>query len=277
MVIALLTDFGTTDVYVGVMKGVMLDICPAARLVDLTHAVQPQNIRQGAFVLLNAYHYFPAGTVFLAVVDPGVGSARRPVAVRAGAYTFVAPDNGLLSYVLADTPPDHVVELNNPVYRLTSVSYTFHGRDIFAPAAAHLAAGVSLNAMGTPLEQIVSLPVPLLNVEPDVVRGEVLHLDHFGNAVTSIGLLEWLSAERLRLKPRFGGQATAREIVTGHAEVRLNGQTICGVVPTYSHTHPGDLLAMVGSSGHLEIAVNQGSAAARLGTRIGDAVELRMG
>src|SRR5664279_4495717 len=158
--IVLLTDFGTTDSYVGVMKGVMLGIAPDAQFVDLTHAIEPQNIRQAAFTLLNSYRFFPAGTIFLVVVDPGVGSERKPIAVCAGGsfaegYTFVAPDNGVLSYVLHELGDAQAVELDNPAYHLAGISYTFHGRDIFAPAVAHLAAGIALDQLGSPLDQPV--------------------------------------------------------------------------------------------------------------------------
>ncbi|MEP7294036.1 MAG: SAM-dependent chlorinase/fluorinase, partial [Chloroflexota bacterium] len=187
--IALLTDFGTTDTYVGVMKGVMLGIAPDIQLVDLTHAIQPQNIRQAAFLLLNSYRFFPPETVFLVVVDPGVGSSRRALAVRAGQYTFVAPDNGVLSYVLDELSECQTVELTNPDYQLSGASNTFHGRDIFAPAAAHLAAGVPLDTLGAPVDPPVILPDPSLVVAGKHVIGEVLHIDHFGSAVTSIGQL----------------------------------------------------------------------------------------
>lgn len=280
MIIALLTDFGTTDSYVGVMKGVIARICPNTQMIDITHEIAPQNIRQGAFTLLNAYRYFPPETIFLVVVDPGVGSTRRPIALRAGEYTFVAPDNGLLSYILTETPVGYgkpqIIELNNPVYQLPAVSYTFHGRDIFAPAAAHLSAGVELDQLGRLIEEPVSLPEPQLAVEDFTLTGEVMNTDHFGNLVTSIGLLEWISTDWLRLNPRFGKRHSMVEVDAAAATVKVYDQVIKGIVPSYSRTRPGDLLAMVGSSGYLEIAVNQGNAAGRLGTQIGDRVEIRI-
>ncbi len=161
-VIALLTDFGLADAYVGLMKAVILKICPRAQIVDISHAVQPQNLRQAAFTLYNSHRHFPPGTIFCAVVDPGVGSARLPIAVRTESYLFVAPDNGLLSYSLL---PGHyeAVALEKPKYRARQVSHSFHGRDIFAPAAAHLAAAPAVfSDLGAPLPAVVSLPPPHL-------------------------------------------------------------------------------------------------------------------
>ena len=178
--VALLTDFGTTDTYVGVMKGVMLGICPDLQFVDLTHAIQPQNVKQAAFALLNSYRFFPPDPIFLVVVDPGVGSERRAIAARAGGYTFVAPDNGVLSYLLRELGHVASVELNNLQQSLAKVGYrrerissTFHGRDIFAPAAALLATVVPLDQLGNRLEQPVELPAPLLITTDEHVRGEV--------------------------------------------------------------------------------------------------------
>ncbi len=273
-VIALLTDFGTTDIYVGVMKGVIQNICPQTQIIDVTHAIAPQNIQHGAFTLLNSYRYFPPGTIFVTVVDPGVGSDRRLVAVRAGGYTFVAPDNGVLSYALAELGDARAVELTNPAYHLLNVSATFHGRDVFAPAAAHLAAGAKFEDLGTPIEQLSVFMPPDLIIEGDTITGEVLHIDHFGNIVTSIGTLEWLSKDHLELTPRFGDQKTPMKI--DDAEVLLNERTFEGIVGIYAETTPGEWLAMVGSSGFLELAINQGNCASRLGTLIGDPVKLRI-
>lgn len=158
--IAVLTDFGTLDPYVGIMKGVMLGINPVAQIVDLTHAVVRHNVREGAFLLANSVRYFPRGTVFLAVVDPGVGGARRPLAADAGGYQFVGPDNGLLSYALDDLGGGRAVALTESAFRLPQVSYTFHGRDVFAPAAAYLSMGTPLDALGTPVTDAVKLPAP---------------------------------------------------------------------------------------------------------------------
>lgn len=276
-VIALLTDFGTIDTYVGVMKGVMLDIAPEVQLVDLTHAVQPQNIRQAAFALLNAYRYFPTGTIFLVVVDPGVGSVRRPIAVQSGGFTFVAPDNGVLSYVLRelDSPRQQAVELTSPLRRLSGTSSTFHGRDIFAPAAAHLAAGLMLHGLGEEVEALVTLPPPVLSVESSLVTGEVLHIDHFGSLVTSIGVLRWVEPSVLALKPRFN-EAEPLTFRADNAVVSIGGQQLEQIRHTYAEADPGRPLVLVGSSGYLELAVNGGSFAGQFGTEVGAPVQIRI-
>ncbi len=277
-IIALLTDFGLQDIYVGVMKGVMLDIHPEARLVDISHAIEPQHVRQGAIALRDACTFFPAGTVFLVVIDPGVGSTRRPVAVQVGSYTFVGPDNGVLTYALEKLDAEvQIVELVNPEYRLPQVSTTFHGRDIFAPAAAHLAAGVPLAHLGPSLERLVQLPRPELNIVGASVTGEVTQIDRFGNITTSIGRLRWVQEDRLLLEPVFEPQRGPLMVSAPEATVTLNGQTIHEIRVSYSEALRGDLLALVGSTGYLEVAVNQGDAARRLEVSVGDRVELVVG
>ena len=176
--IALLTDFGQSDAYVGTMKGIMLGICPQARLVDLTHAVEPQNIRQAAYVLLTAFRHFPPETIFLVVVDPGVGTAREPIAVETSHGWYVAPNNGVLSFVLPSVQVRHTAVLENTDYQLLHASQTFHGRDIFCPAAAHLANGVDLPQFGPPVPELIKLDDPALVVTEGEIRGEVggMHL-----------------------------------------------------------------------------------------------------
>lgn len=274
--IALLTDFGLSDIYVGVMKGVMRAIDPQAQFVDLTHDIQPQNVRQAAFALLNSYRYFPDDTVFLVVVDPGVGSSRKPIAVQAGKHLFVAPDNGVLSYVLQEMSDAAIVELNNPTYQLATVSSTFHGRDIFAPAAAHLSKGVALRALGTPLLDAVMLPEPRLEVIDGKVSGEVMHIDRFGNVTTSIGSLRWITPERLMLNARFGEYASLVFPADG-VTIKVGDHTIASVRATFAEVERGQDLAIVESSGYLEIAVNQGNCAAQFNVSIGDPVELQVG
>ncbi len=274
--VALLTDFNTTDTYVGVMKGVIQTICPAAQMIDLTHAISPQNIRQGAFALLNAYRYFPAGTVFLVVVDPGVGSLRRPVAVQAGDYFFVGPDNGVLSYALAGLDIQARVILNNPNYHLNVVSQTFHGRDIFAPAAAHLAAGVPISELGEKSAQLVDFELPELGFENDMLQAEVAHIDHFGNIITSIGALTWLDDQQLCLKPTFGSIDHSLVVDSKAVSVFVNEYRLEGIKQMYSAGNPGEMMVTVGSNGYLEIAINQGNCAARMGTLIGDSVRVAL-
>jgi len=274
-VIALLTDFGVTDTYVGVMKAVMLDICPDAQFVDLTHAIEPQNIRHGAFALLNSYRYLPANATLLVVVDPGVGSDRRPIAVRTEKYDFVGPDNGVLSYALDQLGGTQTaVELKNPAYRLTGMSATFHGRDIFAPAAAYLASGVPLQDLGQVIDQLVKLEPPLQLIGRDIIEGEVLHVDHFGNLITSIGLLRWESPQLLRLLPTNG--EPEQYIRADRVVVDIGGQELRSLQRSFSHAEIGDPLAYVGSSGYLEVGINQGSFAAQFDIRPGDAVALML-
>jgi S-adenosylmethionine hydrolase len=273
--IALLTDFGTTDTYVGVMRGVMLGIAPDAQFADLTHAVQPQNIKQAAFLLLNSYHFFPPETIFLVVVDPGVGSIRKPIAVRAGGYNFVAPDNGVLSYVLSEIGRYQTVQLENEQYRLAGTSNTFHGRDIFAPAVAHLASGVALERFGGVVKQPLLLPEPTLIINENRISGEVLHVDHFGTAVTSIGILNWSGLTKLTLTPRFGGRS-ALTFSADTSMAAVGDQHVAEIKHAYAEVGQGEALALVGSSGYLELSINGGNFAERFGMKIGDPVELQV-
>jgi S-adenosylmethionine hydrolase len=188
--LALLTDFGHGDGYVGIMKGVMLGIAPDAQLVDITHDVAPQNVASAAWILASSYHYFPRGTVFTCVVDPGVGSTRQPIALHAGHWFFVGPDNGLFSYALAEQPVHEAVLLSQAAYHLPQVSATFHGRDIFAPVSAHIAQGVALKELGPALDpaSLQRLAISPAQREGDRIVAQVLHIDHFGNLITTIPL-----------------------------------------------------------------------------------------
>jgi len=275
--IALMTDFGNEDTYVGVMKGVMQGIAPGTISIDLTHLIEPQNVRQAAFFLLTGYRYFPKGTIFLVVVDPGVGTSRRPIVVETADYTFIAPDNGVLSYVLNQIDDYTAYELTNADYRLDEVSTTFHGRDIFAPAAAHVAAGVSPSAFGDVLNDLVRLPTPQLSLTNGEISGEVMTIDHFGNIITSIGTIAWSGTDRLTINPAFTPDAERIPVLVQEARVTIHGQTISGIVPSYGEGMRGDLLVVVGSVGYLEIAVNQGNAAQRLDIAVGDPVVLQIG
>src|SRR2546422_2728542 len=185
-VIALLTDFGTRDHYAGAMKGVILGICPDATLVDLSHDIPPHDVMTASLELAAGYKYFPAGTIFLVVVDPGVGSARRGIAAEAGEYRFVAPDNGVLTAVFNELPPKRTVELTERRYARPTVSRTFEGRDRFAPAAAWIAKGVELSALGRPAGSIQRLSLPQPTATSEQLTGEVLRVDRFGNLITNI-------------------------------------------------------------------------------------------
>ena len=254
--ITLTTDFGLADSYVGAMKGVILGIEPTATIVDISHDIAPQDVREAAYVVYTAYPYFPPDTVHVVVVDPGVGSRRRAIALRAAQTYFVAPDNGVLSYVLAKEGMREAVSLTNSRYHRPTVSHTFHGRDIFAPAAAHLARGVPLTELGEPLTEIVSFFLPQPQMLPDgKVIGHVLHIDRFGNLVLDI---------------REGDRMLDEEIV-----LEVAGRRIQGLGRTFADVSVGELVAYIGSSGHLEIALREGDAAQALGMEIGDKILVR--
>lgn len=255
-VIALLTDFGTRDHYTGAMKGVALGICPDATLVDISHEVPPHDVLAGALELAACYRYFPSGTVFLVVVDPGVGSTRRGIAAEAGDYKFVAPDNGALSVVFDETPPRKVVELTERRYARPTVSRTFEGRDRFAPAAAWLAKGIELSALGRPAGTIQQLDLPRPAIAPDGVTGQVIRVDHFGNLITNID------------RKTFDKLAQA-----GALEIRVGSRQVARVVSTYAEAG-AEICALFGSTDHLEIAANGASAAAELGVGRGATVQV---
>jgi hypothetical protein len=252
--IAFLTDFGTRDHYVGAMKGAALTVCPDATLVDITHDIAPQDVLGGALALAAAFKFFPAHTIFVGVVDPGVGSPRRALAAAAGEYLFVSPDNGLLTLVFREAEPRVLVDITNAQYARAEVSRTFEGRDRFAPAAAWLACGTSLDALGRRISDWHALTVPAPEFAAGVLRGAVLLVDRFGNLITNIDRRGFAA---------FSGSRGAT--------VTVGGQS-APVVQTYAEVGPGDVCALFGSSDRLEIAVNGGSAAGRLGAVRGTTV-----
>jgi S-adenosylmethionine hydrolase len=256
-VIALLSDFGSRDHYAGTMKGVIIGICPDVTLIDITHEVTPHDVAEGALQLAAAYRYFPAGTIFLAIVDPGVGSSRRGIAAEAGEYRFVAPDNGILTGVFVDLPPRRVVELTERRYARPTISRTFEGRDRFAPAAAWLAKAVQLGALGRTITDHQQLDMPKPQAADGRLRGVVVLVDRFGNLVTNVDRRTYES---------FAG---ARSAV-----ISVGGEIIGGVVATYADIRPGDVRALFGSTDHLELAANGGSAAAALEASRGTKVEI---
>jgi S-adenosylmethionine hydrolase len=245
-IITLLTDFGTRDAYVGIMKGVALGICPAARLVDLTHEVPPQAVQLGALLLRSAVAYFPTGTVHLAVVDPGVGARRQPIAVVGEHACLVGPDNGLLAPAAAALGAYRVRRLARDELFRHPVSHTFHGRDVFAPVAAHLAAGTPPDALGPELAALQALALPEPRIEAGAVHGEVIYVDRFGNLVTNIPAAA-LASFRLP-----------------HLSVRIGETMISSLASSYAAAQPGTPLAVIGSWGTLEVAVRDGSAAEEL-------------
>ena len=258
--LTLLSDFGLADAYVGIMKGVILSAAPATRLVDLTHDIPPQAVEVGALVLRSAVPYFPAGTVHLAVVDPGVGTARAPIAVRTAQSWLVGPDNGLLAPAAAALGgPLALHAIENPSLLRQPVSHTFHGRDVFAPAAAHLAAGGAIDSLGAPRDGLRALPLAEAVAAPDGVRGVVVHVDHFGNLLTNV---ERAAVRAFRHLP---------------LSVRVVEMTTVPLRHAYGDVAPGELVALWSSWDTLEIAVRDGSAAARLGVGRGAAVRVAGG
>jgi hypothetical protein len=257
--VAFLTDFGTRDHYASVMKGVVLSINPDATLVDLSHDLPPHDIPFAAQELVATYRYFPAGAIFVVVIDPGVGSPRRALAADAGDWRFVAPDNGVLTGVFHETPPRKVVELTERRYARPTVSRTFEGRDRFAPAAAWLSKGVHLSALGRALTDYRLIDLPRPTMEEGVLRGVVVRIDRFGNVVTN---LDRRSCEKLT-------------DALGVLSLTVGGQTIRRIVSTFADIGPDEISALFGSTDHLECAALSASAADRLGVSVGDPVELK--
>ena len=261
-VISLLTDFGLQDPYVGIMKGVILSIHPEAKIVDISHQIQPQDVAQAALILQSAYRFFPDGTIHICVVDPGVGSGRSIVAVQTDRFRFLSPDNGLLGPLLSRERCESVVRVSNPDYTLKTISRTFHGRDIFAPAGAHLARGVAIENLGPPINPKdllrLSLPEPVYTSD-GTLTGTILTIDHFGNLISNITLED--------IDKLIGSQ-------TDKLIVSLGRHAIHGLSASYSNVATHHPLAIIGSHGYLEIAVNSGNARQFFQVNHGDPVKL---
>jgi S-adenosyl-L-methionine hydrolase (adenosine-forming) len=258
-VVAFLSDFGTRDHYAGTLKAVVLSVCPDANLVDIGHEIPAHDVLAGALELAACYRYFPPGTVFLVVVDPGVGSSRRGIAAECGDYRFVAPDNGVLSAVFRETAPRKVIELTERKYARPTVSRTFEGRDRFAPAAGWLAKGTALVSMGKSISnyQVLDLPRPVVMAE--AITGEIVRVDRFGNLITNI--------DRRTLEQFAGGRPIG---------LTVGERDIARIVATYAEAPAGELCALFGSTDHLEIAVNAGDAARELGLGRGARAQVRL-
>lgn len=249
--ITLLTDFGAADYFVGAMKGVILSINPHASIVDITHEIPAQDVAAGAFTLLAAYESFPAGTIHVAVVDPGVGSERRPLIVSAAEQFFVGPDNGIFTYIYDREPCFAAFHLNNSNYFRRPVSTTFHGRDIFAPAAAALSNDIDISSLGSPISDPIRLSIPLA---PEGANARIIHVDRFGNLITNI----------------------TRDVLRDGATLSVKGTTVSAFRRFFGENvgKTDEAFAIWGSAGFLEIAVNGGSAAQILGVNRGDKVEI---
>jgi hypothetical protein len=248
MIITLTTDFGLSDPFVGIMKGVILKIAPDAQVVDICHDIHSYDILEAVFLIENSYRYFPEGTIHVVVVDPGVGSARRPLAAASNGYKFVAPDNGVLSAVFED----RAYHITNSEFFLKPVSRTFHGRDIFAPVAAHLARGISIESLGPRVVDFVRSPLPKPYVQGGKLVGIALHIDKFGNVITNL--------RRADLGPNFA--------------IKIADISIERLCANFSEAEAGELFVLEGSTGYIEIALNQGSAASRLNIKRGAEIEV---
>ena len=257
-IITLTTDFGLKDPYVAEMKAAILSICPTVTIVDVTHEVEKFNVRTGAFLLASATPFFPEGTIHVAVVDPGVGTRRRSILMQTKRGSFVGPDNGLLVLAAEKQGVTVVREIANPQFMLPNVSSTFHGRDVFAPAAAHLANEVMPDVFGPEIRDFVKPEFAKVARKNNKLTGEVLHVDDFGNITTNI------SAEKLVL-------LNTRDVVNvelSNFRLKLN------VRKTYAEAKSHEPLALIGSSGYLELAVNQGNAAETFNAKTGDKIKI---
>lgn len=262
-IITLLTDFGSRDEYVGLMKGVILSINPALTIVDITHQIDSQDIVQAAFAIHSTYRYFPEGSVHLLVVDPGVGTGRALLAFEMRKQYFVAPDNGVLTLLFNENNATALVRLTNSNFFLNSISRTFHGRDIIAPVGAHISQGVDLHQLGDEIAPADA--VWLENIHPRIsdtgeIAGTVVAVDHFGNLISNIDYQMLTQVEQTVPKNKI--------------RIQIGSHTIFGIYQTYENVRPGTALGLVGSRGYLEVAVNKGHAARILNARKGDAVRV---
>lgn len=259
-IITLITDYGTRDQYVGALKGVILSIAPSVRVVDITHDIEPHNVLHGAFVLWQIHPWYPRGTIHLVVVDPGVGSDRRIILGRYGGQHVIAPDNGLVTLIHREMPVEAVYVVENRRYFLPHISTTFHGRDIMAPVAAHLANGLDPRECGRGTDRLEILPVAYrAEVDGDVVRGSVLYADRFGTLITNIN----------------EDQLPVSRVGPCKFDVLVNGTNIGPVRSAFFDVAQGEPVALIGSSGMLEIAINRGSAVERFGPAAAVRIEVR--
>ena len=257
-IISLITDFGLDDDFVGVMKAVIFGINPACSIIDLTHGIRPHDITEAAFTLASSFRYFPRLTIHVVVVDPGVGSSRKRLLVKTKDYYFVAPDNGVLSAALKQEPPLEIIEISNERYFLKPVCSTFHGRDIFAPVAAHLSRGILARCFGGRIKHITPLLLPKVERSAHSLRGEVIHVDRFGNLISNIG------------------QKTFREFAKGSScAIEIKGRIIRGIRSSYAEAVTGKPLVLFSSFGSLEIAYNARPAARLLQAGIGTSITVR--
>ncbi|MFN3533032.1 MAG: S-adenosyl-l-methionine hydroxide adenosyltransferase family protein [Candidatus Brocadia sp.] len=289
-IITLLTDFGNQDAYVGIMKGVIAGIAPFANIIDISHNIPPQDILSGAYLLATSYKYFPKGTIHVAVIDPGVGSQRDIICVDTRNYLFLVPNNGLLSLIVSEEKTKNIIRVTNSKYFLPSPSNTFHGRDIFAPVAAHLSLGIKLQQLGVRIDQLDQLDIP----QPDYnkkgqLEGQIIYIDRFGNLITNI------KRERLEqyflnlIIPHTPPKSSFKKGGIYHGEEKewlflyktikttVGRKKIMGLSKTYTDVKPGEPLVLFGSAGFLEVSVNQGNARKYFRVDRGNKIMVEMG
>lgn len=257
-IITLTTDFGLDDFFVGAMKGVILSINPSITIVDITHTIRPHDIRDAAFTLAQAYGEFPSGTIHVVVVDPGVGSSRKPILLTTSRYAFIGPDNGVFSFIYAEEEIEHIIHITADQYFRQPISQTFHGRDIFAPTAAWLSKGIDPTCFGHPLTDVVKFDLPRPRaISPTHIRGHVIHIDRFGNLITNLTSKD-VPPEAARSGTRF--------IINDHTIIRFQSH--------FAEAPPGEPFAILGSTGRWEIAINQDSAAERLNASVDTPIDV---
>lgn len=253
-IIALLTDFGGKDPFAGIMKGVIYSINPDAVITDLTHCINPHNVFEGAFCLYESYKYFPPKTIFLCVVDPGVGGQRKGVIIQTPDYCFIGPDNGLMSLAVKDNKNINAYEISNKKYMLNEISNTFHGRDVFAPAVAYLSKGINPDQFGSRIKDINRIEIPAVKEYEDYIEGMIIYTDKFGNLITNIEA------------------GISRKIKS----IEIKNTLINKISSSYEDGEPGRAVAIIGSAGFLEIAVNSGSAEKSLSVNAGEPVIIKL-
>jgi S-adenosyl-L-methionine hydrolase (adenosine-forming) len=258
-IITLLTDFGLKDGNAAILKGIILQISPNAQIVDISHVIQPQNILEAALILFHAGIHFPPDTIHIIVVDPGVGTMRRPIAAKIGTQYFVCPDNGVLTMFLnrADDKKDiQCIHLTNSQYWLPEISHVFHGRDIFAPVAAHISMGIKLKELGKPVFDLINIDIPTPQKSLNAIRGMILHIDHFGNIITNISKSHLEEIDRAKLL------------------IKICGIELKGLFNTFGDSCNGEIIALLGSPNYLMVSMVNGNAARTLGGTVGQPVEV---
>ena len=261
-IITLLTDFGNDDWFVASMKGVIKSINPDAEIVDITHNIKSHSISDGAFVLYNAYSYYPEKTIFVVVVDPGVGSSRKMILLKTAKYFFIAPDNGLLTHIVKDNPKYKAIGIENKKYFLPNASSTFHGRDIFSPVAAYLSRDYKIEKFGKKIRRLTMLDVEDAKIEKNAITAPIIYIDKFGNLIINIKKSEFSKVLKLKeIKNKSG-----KEILASQTPLKSS----------YADVDEGEVVAYWGSSGFLEIGINQASAAKRFNLKVGDVIKLKI-